>query len=308
MTTPESPQDRAVIIGAGPAGLTAAWELNKLGYPSIVFEADDIVGGISRTATYEGFRFDIGGHRFFTKLTEVEAIWHEILGDDLLERPRLSRIFYDDHFFDYPLRPVNALTGLGLWNAVLVAFSYAKVQIAPHREEKNFEQWVTNRFGKRLYEIFFKTYTEKVWGMPCSEISADWASQRIKNLDLVKAVRNALMPAGGKGEVITTLIERFLYPRHGPGMMWERCQQRLAEDGVETHLETPVVALHHDGKRISSATVRGADGREHARSRVPTSSRRCRSATWCAPSIRRRRPRSWPRPTSCATGTSSPSS
>ena len=178
-----------VVIGGGPAGLTAAYELSRLGEDAVVLEKDEIVGGISRTVCYQGYRFDIGGHRFFTKVSLVKELWHEILGDEFLVRPRLSRIYYRGHFFDYPLRPVNALTGLGPFEAVRIAASYAKVRLLPMREERNFEQWVTNRFGRRLYELFFKTYTEKVWGVPCSEISADWASQRIRNLDLATAIR-----------------------------------------------------------------------------------------------------------------------
>jgi len=169
------------IIGAGPAGLTAAYELSKLDLPSVVLEQDNIVGGIARTESYKGYHFDIGGHRFFTKVQLIQQLWEEILEEDFLVRPRLSRIFYNGSFFDYPLKPLNALRGLGLWEATRIGMSYLWVQAFPSAEEENFEQWVTNRFGRRLYEIFFKTYTEKVWGMPCTEIRADWAAQRIKD-------------------------------------------------------------------------------------------------------------------------------
>ena len=254
---------RTIIIGAGPAGLTAAYELTKLDRRAVVYEQDDLVGGLSRTVTHHGFRFDIGGHRFFTKVSLIQETWEEILGEDFLERPRLSRIYYKDHFFDYPLRPLNALRGLGSINAIRVLASYFLAQLAPHPEEENFEQWVTNRFGRRLYEIFFKTYTEKVWGIPCTEISADWASQRIQNLDLLKAVRNALLGgAKHKGEVITTLIDKFHYPRFGPGMMWEKCRDRLRERGVMTHLETTVVGLRHERGRIRNAVLRDRTGRQ----------------------------------------------
>ena len=175
--------DRTVVIGAGPAGLTAAYELAKLGHPGVVFEADGVVGGISRSVVFQGCRMDIGGHRFFTKAREVEDLWHEILGDDLLVRERMSRIYYRDSFFDYPLKPLNALRGLGLLEAFRVGLSYLHAQLFPIADESTFDAWVSNRFGRRLFEIFFKTYTEKVWGMPCSEISAAWAAQRIKNLD-----------------------------------------------------------------------------------------------------------------------------
>ena len=176
-----------VVIGAGPAGLTAAYELSKLGRQSVIVEQDELVGGISRTCEYEGYRFDIGGHRFFTKVDYVRDLWREILGDQMLTRPRLSRIYYEGRFFDYPLKPLNALWGLGPVEAVRIGLSFLRAQLAPSTHSNSFEDWVVSRFGRRLYEIFFKTYTEKVWGMPCSEISADWAAQRIKQLDLLVA-------------------------------------------------------------------------------------------------------------------------
>jgi protoporphyrinogen oxidase len=252
-----------VIIGAGPAGLTAAYELSKLGIPAAVFEADSIVGGISRTETYKGFRFDIGGHRFFTKVEIVEELWHEILTDGFLLRPRLSRIFYAGKFFDYPLKPVQALLGLGIVESIRIGLSYAYAQLFPSHEERSFDQWVSNRFGRRLFEIFFKTYTEKVWGMPCHEISADWAAQRIKNLNLVAAVKHALLGARGQGgQVVTTLIEEFQYPRLGPGMMWERCRDLLEQKGYAVTLGARVVRIRHADERITSLVLRGADGRE----------------------------------------------
>ena len=255
---------RTIIIGAGPAGLTAANELATLGRSAEVYEKDSVVGGISRTAEYRGYRFDIGGHRFFTKVPAVQDLWEEVLGEDFLERPRLSRIYYNDTFFDYPLKPLNALRGLGPIEAGRVGLSYLWAQLAPHPEENNFEEWVSNRFGRRLYEVFFKTYTEKVWGMACTEISADWAAQRIKNLDLFKAVKNSLIGSVGDREVITTLIDRFHYPRLGPGMMWERLTERLRESGIPVRLETPVKTLHHQGSRIAAVTVvaPGAEGEQ----------------------------------------------
>ena len=209
---PNTPQKNtanlAVIIGAGPAGLTAAYELSKSGHSSIVLEADNIPGGISRTVSYEGYRFDIGGHRFFSKVPYINQLWNEILQDDFLLRPRMSRIHYRGHFFDYPLKVMNALVGLGPIEAMMVLLSYLRVQVYPYNNgaEDNFEQWVSNRFGYRLYSIFFKTYTEKVWGIPCHQISADWASQCIKNLSLKKAVYNAIASTGNRkdGEIITT--------------------------------------------------------------------------------------------------------
>ncbi len=254
-----------VILGAGPAGLTAAWEAMQQGIPAVVFERDDCVGGISRTVEHNGYHFDIGGHRFFTKVEEVAALWQEILGPDMLVRPRLSRIFYDGKMFDYPIRPLNALLGLGPIEAVRVGLSFLRAQLFPVREERSFEHWVSNRFGQRLFEIFFKTYTEKVWGMDCSEIRADWAAQRIKDLDLAKTLRHALIGrfANG-GAVATSLIEEFHYPRRGPGMLWERCRDILSEKGIETRLESEVVAIHREGQRVRSVELRppttGDDG------------------------------------------------
>jgi protoporphyrinogen oxidase len=245
-----------VVIGAGPAGLAAAWELSGRGLDAVVFEQDAIVGGISRTVEYRGYRFDIGGHRFFSKVSRVREMWDEVLGEEFLERDRLSRIYYGGRFFHYPLRPTSALLSLGPVEAVRVGISYVAARLAPIRDERTFEDWVVNRFGRRLYEIFFKTYTEKVWGMPCTEISAEWASQRIKNLDLKAAIKSALLGSRkSNGEIITTLIDRFHYPRFGPGMMWERCRDRLAERGVRTELQTRVTRVRHENGRVTGVTV-----------------------------------------------------
>ena len=243
-----------VIIGAGPAGLTAAYELTKLGTRAVIIEADKQVGGLARTVNYHGYRFDIGGHRFFSKIPLVNALWDEILGDEFLLRPRLSRIHYNGHFFDYPLKALNALSGLGPVESLLVGLSYVKARLLPYRHEENFEQWVSNRFGHRLYRIFFQTYTEKVWGMSCAEISADWAAQRIKNLSLSEAVRNALFKSrrATDGQVITTLIDSFRYPRLGPGMMWERCRATLATRGSETRYGIRVERIRHAQGRVSA--------------------------------------------------------
>ncbi len=252
----------AVIIGAGPAGLTAAYELSKLGMRASVLEADEQVGGLSRTVNYRGYRFDIGGHRFFSKVPLINELWHEILGEDFLQRPRLSRIHYRGHFFDYPLKPLNALAGLGPIEAGLVCLSYAKAKLNPAREETSFEQWVSNRFGYRLYEIFFKTYTEKVWGIPCSEISVDWAAQRIKNLSLSEALRNALLNRNHTrdGDLITTLIDQFHYPRFGPGMMWERCADLVAARGSHTIRRMRVDRIRHRQGRIEGVDARTPAG------------------------------------------------
>ena len=179
-----------VIIGAGPAGLTAAYELTKLGVEPVVVEKYDKVGGLSRTENYKGYHFDMGGHRFFTKAKDVNQMWAEVLGSEFLRRPRSSRIYYQRKFFDYPIRPVNTLVGLGLLQSILIIVSYIRWKIFPFRQEETVEQWVTNRFGRRLFLTFFKTYTEKVWGIPCSELKAEWAAQRIKDLSLRTAVLN----------------------------------------------------------------------------------------------------------------------
>jgi protoporphyrinogen oxidase len=244
--------EQAVIIGAGPAGLTAAYELSKLGVKSTVLEADSQVGGISRTVNYQGYRFDIGGHRFFSKVRLVNDLWQEILGEDFLVRPRLSRIHYHGQFFDYPLKAGNALTGLGPVEALLILLSYAKARMLASSEETNFEQWVSNRFGYRLYKTFFKTYTEKVWGMPCTEIAADWAAQRIRNLSLREAIYSAVFGNGRtkNGKLITTLIDKFHYPRLGPGMMWERCAELLAAQGSETLRGIRVERIRHRHGRV----------------------------------------------------------
>ena len=252
----------SVIIGAGPAGLTAAYELTRHGERPLVLEADRQVGGLSRTVEKHGFRFDIGGHRFFSKVPIVNDLWREILGDELLSCSRLSRIYYRDRFFDYPLKPLNALAGLGPVEVLLVTASYTKARLFPEQSEVSFEQWVSNRFGRRLFEIFFKTYTEKVWGMPCSEISADWAAQRIKNLSLAEAARNALTGSGrgSNGQLITSLVESFEYPRLGPGMMWERCHDLVAARGGETVPGVRVERIRHRHGAVECLYGRTADG------------------------------------------------
>ncbi|HEX2039541.1 MAG TPA: NAD(P)/FAD-dependent oxidoreductase [Acidimicrobiales bacterium] len=249
-----------VVIGAGPAGLTAAYQLGKAGQTCTVLEADDVVGGISRTVERDGWRFDIGGHRFFTKVREVEALWHEILPDeDFLLRPRMSRIYYEGKFYDYPLKASNALRNLGVLEAVRCVLSYLWARIRPPKDQSNFEGWVAARFGYRLYRIFFKTYTEKVWGVPATEIQADWAAQRIKNLSLAKAVLNALLPKRNQ-KSITTLIEEFQYPKYGPGMMWERCRDLVEAQGSKVHMRTRVTRVRHEGGRAVAVDAEGPGG------------------------------------------------
>jgi protoporphyrinogen oxidase len=248
-----------VVIGAGPAGLTAAYELGKHGLSSILLEASNQVGGISKTISYKDFRFDIGGHRFFSKVPMVNELWQEILGDDFLLRSRISRIYYNNTFFDYPLNLTNALAGLGPVETLWICFSYAKAKVFPRPNDENFKQYIINHFGTRLYQIFFKTYTEKVWGMPCDEISADWAAQRIKNLSLKEAVRNCLLGAGN-GKNITSLIEEFHYPRLGPGMMWERCEELVAGYGSQTLKGMSVERIRHQNGRVDCVSGRTENG------------------------------------------------
>ena len=258
----------AVIAGGGPAGLTAAYELSKHGKPCVVLEADrHMVGGISRTDQYKGYRFDIGGHRFFSKSEEVNEIWREVLGDQLITRARMSRIYYDRKFFHYPLRPVNALVNLGVIKAAQSMASYAKARLMPIRPERSVEDWVVNRFGRMLFEIFFKTYTEKVWGMPTSTISADWAAQRIKGLSLTQAVLNALFPGRGKhkskGEVIKTLIDTFQYPRLGPGQMWEMTRDLVRANGSAVDHDRKVARVEHNGESVTGFVAVDVHGHEH---------------------------------------------
>ena len=239
------------IVGAGPAGLTAAYELVKEGIIPVVLEKGDKVGGIARTETYKGYRFDIGGHRFYTKVAAVQELWQEVLGNEFIKVPRLSRIFYRGKFFNYPISAFNTLFNLGIIESALIILSYVKVRIWPLPEEKTFEQWVINRFGERLYKTFFKTYTEKVWGIPCSEIQADWAAQRIKGLSLTTAIINALF---GSNDT-KTLIKEFDYPALGPGMMWEKFAEAVENKDGKVYLDTKVISFEREGNKIKSITA-----------------------------------------------------
>ncbi len=247
-----------VIIGAGPAGLTAAYELTKRGHTSSVLEADSVVGGISRTVERDGWRFDIGGHRFFTKVKPVDDLWFEILGEEaFLRRPRMSRIFYKGKLYDYPLVPMNALRNLGFVEAVRCVGSYMWVRIRPPKDQSTLEGFIASRFGWRLYRHFFKTYNEKVWGVPASELSADWGAQRIKNLSLFRAVWEALKPKRlrvkrDKSKQVTSLIDEFHYPKYGPGMMWEKAHELVTQRGAKVVFDTKVTKVHHaDGRAIA---------------------------------------------------------
>jgi len=252
-------QQRVVIIGGGPAGLTAAYLLAKQNIAVTLLEADPVyVGGIARTVTYKGYGFDIGGHRFFSKSKEIEDFWSEILPNDLLERTRSSRIFYKNKFFNYPLNAKEVLTKLGIIQSALCFFSYLCAKIWPVKHPKTFTDWVSNHFGKRLFNIFFKTYTEKVWGMCCNEISADWAAQRIKGLSLWSAMVNALFSqkktnnkkAKNQGKIIKTLIDSFRYPRRGPGMLWEVCAEKTRQLGGTIQLGCRVTRCVQAGPNV----------------------------------------------------------
>jgi protoporphyrinogen oxidase len=239
------------IVGAGPAGLTAAYELVKEGIVPVVLEKGDKVGGLARTESYKGYRFDIGGHRFYTKVAAVQQLWQEVLGNEFIKVPRLSRIFYRGKFFNYPISAFNTLFNLGIIESALIILSYLRVRVWPLPKEETFEQWVINRFGERLYKTFFKTYTEKVWGIPCSEIQADWAAQRIKGLSLTTAIINALF---GSNDT-KTLIKEFDYPALGPGMMWEKFAEAVEAKDGKVYLDTKVISFEREGNKIKSITA-----------------------------------------------------
>ena len=249
-----------VVIGAGPAGLTASYELHRYGIPSTILEADTQVGGISRTVERDGWRFDIGGHRFFSKVQRVEDFWHEILPkEDFLLRPRKSRIFYQGKYYDYPIKAVNALQNLGPKEAAICIASYLQARVRPPKDQSDYESWLVARFGWRLYRTFFKTYTEKVWGVPVSEMPADWAAQRIKSLNLGNAILNTVKPKTNQKE-ITSLIEEFEYPKYGPGMMWEVCRDKVVAQGSKVVLETKVTKIRHEDGKAFEVIAEHADG------------------------------------------------
>ena len=246
-----------VVIGGGPAGLTAAFEATRRGIRPLVLEAGERVGGIARTEVHRGYRFDIGGHRFYTKVPEVETLWQETLGSEFRRTQRLSRIFYDQQFYQYPLDIWETLRNLGPVQSSAAILSFTGARMRRNQQEESFEDWVTNRFGRRLFETFFKTYTEKVWGIPCHEIRAEWAAQRIKDLSFGSAVRQALLPKKDSGP--KSLIREFNYPRLGPGMMWEKLQDRITALGGTVRTREEVQEVHHDRHRVTHVVARSGN-------------------------------------------------
>lgn len=248
---------KIIIIGAGPAGLAAAWELTQAGQEVMVIEKDAQVGGISKTINHHGYYFDSGGHRFWTKNEEVSGLWQEVLGSNFLTRPRLSRIYYKNNFFYYPIKIFDALKKLGLLESVLIVGSYLWVKIKKifkKNQIKTFEDWTVNQFGRRLFDIFFKTYTEKVWGIKTSEIGAEWAAQRIKNLSLVSVIIDSL-GLNKKGK-IKTLIEEFKYPKLGPGMMYQKMADQAVARGARLLLNTDVARINCQRDKVRSVMVK----------------------------------------------------
>lgn len=298
---PATRKKRAIIIGAGPAGLTAAWELlDRSDIQPVILEADSTyVGGIARTVNYKGNRIDIGGHRFFSKSDRVMDWWMDRMPVDapegapisiqyhhqskeisntshisdpdkvMLVRDRKSRIYFDQQFFDYPVKlNLDTIRKLGLWKIFLIGMSYIRSSLFPIRNEKNLEEFFINRFGKQLYLTFFKEYTEKVWGRKCSEISAEWGKQRIKGLNLRSALANFFSSLFGKDDSLkqknkeTSLIERFLYPKYGPGQMWEVVRDEVLGLGAELHMGLSCDAVFTDGDQITAIEAIDASGKK----------------------------------------------
>jgi protoporphyrinogen oxidase len=250
-----------VVVGGGPSGLAAAWEASKNGARTVVLERLDRVGGLARTLDFEGSKFDIGPHRFFTTNREVHKLFMDTVAEDAVHVPRLTRIFYNNKYFNYPLTPFNALFGVGPLNSgrILASYVAARGRRALNKAEpQHFEDWIVDRFGRRLFETFFKTYTEKVWGIPCTSIGADWAGQRIKGLSLTTAVMNALFKPRGK--TIKTLVDEFVYPRLGAGQLYEKMARNIATHGSSVVLNSKVTSIQREGYRAKAVVVATPDG------------------------------------------------
>jgi len=254
---PTEIKKEVIIFGAGPAGLAAGLKLAENNKPVLILEKERQVGGICKTIEFKGCRFDLGGHRFYTKVREVETLWQKTLGEDFQTRPRLSRMYYRNKFFAYPVKQFNALLGLGFFESFLIFLSYLKAKFFPYKEEDTFDKWVTNRFGSRLYKHFFKSYTEKLWGIPCEEIQAEWVAQRIKGLSFTSAVKNALFP---QKEKLKTLIDKFQYPKYGPGMMYEKMAENIQAQGGEIFIQSDVDKIFHQDGKIISIEARQENG------------------------------------------------
>ena len=248
-----------LVLGAGPAGLTAGYLLERAGRDVLVLEAEDQVGGLAKTVEIDGYRFDLGGHRFFTKSVEVDTLWHEILGEEFLLRPRMSRIYWNNRYLDYPLRGSDVIRKLGPIELTRCMASYLRAAARRNKVDDSLEDWVSNRFGRRLFELFFKSYTEKVWGVPTSEIRAEWAAQRIKGLSFFSAAKAAFF--GNKGNKVKSLISEFNYPRFGPGQMWDAMTLAIEKEGGEVRLEVPVTRIELAGGRVVEVE---AGGRSYA--------------------------------------------
>jgi protoporphyrinogen oxidase len=244
-----------LVLGGGPAGLTAGYLLGQANRNALVFEADDQVGGIAKTVERDGYRFDLGGHRFFTKSIEVDTLWHEVLGDEFLRRPRMSRIYWNNRYLDYPLRGPDVIRKLGPVELARCMASYARAAARRNKVDDSLEDWVSNRFGRRLFELFFKSYTEKVWGVPTTEIRAEWAAQRIKGLSFFSAAKAAFF--GNKDNKVKSLISEFNYPRFGPGQMWEAMRGAIEEQGGEVRLDARVESMELEDGRIAAVVVGG---------------------------------------------------
>ena len=241
------------ILGAGPAGLAAAYQLTKQGFPVVVVEKDALVGGLAKSIEYKGFILDFGPHRFFTKVEPVLKLWDEVLGKEQVTVNRLTRIYYGGKYFSYPLKAVQALLTLGIWESLNIITSYLWIRLRPNPNPKNFAEWVTNKFGKRLFEIFFEAYTEKLWGISCQEISGDWAAQRIKGLSLLSAIRNALLGNSGR---VKSLVDQFQFPRLGSGQLYDKIQEYLEDNQQKVLVNTEVVKVHHEGYQVTHITLR----------------------------------------------------
>jgi protoporphyrinogen oxidase len=249
------------IVGAGPAGLTAGYELARNGLQIVVLEQDpQYVGGLARTVQYKGFRFDIGGHRFFSRNQEIESLWTEWMGERMRVRARLSRIHYQGRFFKYPLEPFNAFRQLGPVETISCLLSYMAASRPAAEPVRSFEDWVVRAFGRRLYETFFRSYTEKVWGVPCAEISADWAAQRIRGLSL-GSLMLGLVPGKTRRPVAKTLTDHFRYPPHGPGEVWEMVAGIIKRKGGEVRMGERVIAIECKAGRATSITTESVNGR-----------------------------------------------